>query len=117
MRLVERARRRRRDFFSDKDRIVLSLYLPALNRIERGSAKGFAGSQAEAGVMPWATYFIAHNQAFSKRPMIVSAKSTHREELCALSHQQDILRRHDSLQLSTVRETVDGNPLAEIRLL
>jgi hypothetical protein len=61
--LPGRGGRSRCDLFSDKDRIALSLYLPALNRVERRSAKRFAGPQAEAGVMPWATHFIANKEA------------------------------------------------------
>jgi hypothetical protein len=61
--------------------IVDPLDAPTGDRAERRSAQRFPGSETETGVMQRAPQLVANNEALDERPMVMSATSSHGEEL------------------------------------
>jgi hypothetical protein len=49
-------------FSINSDFAILESDVETRDRIERGSCYGFAGSQAESGVVPWAVDGFANNK-------------------------------------------------------
>ena len=106
-----------RDLLSDIDLASLLSNTPALNRVQRGGVKSLAAAQIEAGMMPWAAYLVAVDEALGERPVIMRTEGAYGKELCSAPHQQDILSPNNSLQLCSIRNALGRNALVEIRLL
>ena len=110
-------RRRLLNLVSNKYLIAAFLHLPAWNGIERRRAKCLSGTQAETGMVPRTTYFLAIEQTFGEWTVIVRTMCAHREELCSVPHQQNVFSRDDAEQLPAVGDAVDPDTFAEIRLV
>ena len=67
---------------------VTLLHAPARHRIERRCGNGFAGAQAETGVVPRAADRVADHQALGQRPAVVRASRADGEEFFAPARQK-----------------------------
>src|SRR5205807_9035440 len=91
---------------------------PAGDRIQRRSAEGGAGTQAETGMMPRATDRVADQKAVGQRGAIMRAEGADREHLASVPRQQHgfpmcVPKQHRAVGYLRKRDTIDEVRSAE----
>src|SRR5262249_47713572 len=97
-----------------KDFAVALLNLPAGNRAQCGGMQRFAGSQAEAGVVPRTAHRVVNQEPLRERSAIVGTGGADRENLTATAGEQHGLLTDMSQQHVAVGERVDRDSLRQI---
>ena len=106
---------RRASFSPTYDAPVPLLDAPAGDRVERRSAQGLAGAQAEARVMPGTTNRIADQQPVRERGAVVRAEGTDREQFLPAPRENHRLAAHVPGEHPAVADVRDWDARGEVR--
>src|SRR5262245_428180 len=101
---------------ADVHALAYPLDPPAGDWIERWRTQGFTGPQAEAGVVPGATYGLADNEPFGKRAVVVRAEGPHRGERVALADEENLLTLDQPNDHRPVGHAAEGDAGPKVRL-
>ena len=98
----------------DEDASVATFDLPASQPTKGGRSQGFAGTQGKAGVVPRASYRVAHDEPLAQGRAVVRALRIHGENLVAHMGQQDLLAGNVAEQRISLAHRVERNAFGQV---